>query len=151
MVPAVELGTTRKMVEEVPGAERRLTLAVVRTASPAMKPPGGRVGVREGVLVAVDPPGVRVEVGGAGVRVVVGCAGVRVGVAVGTGARYLPAIQPAPSGEVTGTQVNPPLATEGPVTVTVVPLAMTPRLGAPEPAFERRLTPAVARKTVPIG
>ena len=101
--------------------------------------------------MGVDPPGVRVVVGGAGVRVVVGGAAVRVGVAVGTGVRYLLAIQPAPSDEVTGTQFNPPLATERPVTVTVVPLAMTPLLGEPVVAAERRLTPAVARITVPVG
>jgi hypothetical protein len=133
---------TRRTVEEVFGAVRRLTLAVVRTESPAMNPPAGRVGVREGVLVGVEPPGVRVEVGGAGVRV---------GVAVGTGVRYLPAIHPTPNGEVTGTQVRPPLATEWPVTVTVVPLGMTPLLGALVLAAERRLTPVVARKTVPVG
>lgn len=72
-VPTVLLGTTRMTVDEVLGAERRLTLAVVRTASPAMKPPGGRVAVR----VGTDPPGVRVLVGGAGVRV-----GVAVGMVV---------------------------------------------------------------------
>jgi hypothetical protein len=130
------------MDDEVFGAERRLTLAVVRTESPAMKPPGGRVGVRDGVRVAVEPPGVRVEVGGAGVRV---------GVAVGTGMRYVPAIQPVPNDDVTGTQTRPPAVTEGPVTVTCAPLETTPRLNQLVPAPERRFTLVVVRRTVPLA
>ncbi len=63
--PSVLPGMTRMTVAEVLGADRRLTFAVVRTASPGMNPPGGRVAVRLGA----DPPGVWVLVGGAGVRV----------------------------------------------------------------------------------
>jgi hypothetical protein len=142
---------TRKTVEDVVGAERRLTPTVVRTESPGMNPPAGRVGVRDGVRVGVDPFGVRVEVEASGVRVAVGGAGVRVGVAVGTGVRYLPAIQPDPSDDETGTQIKPPPGMDRPVTVTVVPLRMTPRLGVPVLGPVRRLTPAVALMTVPTG
>ncbi len=98
--------------------------------------------MRDGVRVTVAPPGVPVAVGGAGVRV---------GVAVGTGVRYVPAIQPAPKEEVTGTQRRPPALTDGPVTVTVAPPETTPRLGELVLAAERRFTPVVARNSVPVG
>ena len=78
IMPRCRSARHAEFVADVVGAARRLTLAVARTASPAMKPPGGRVGVRDGVRVTVAPPGVPVAVGGAGVRV---------GVAVGTGVR----------------------------------------------------------------
>lgn len=67
-VPYVLAGNTVKMVDAVLGADRRLRRVVVRTVSPAMNPPGGRVAVR----VAVPEPGTPVAVGGAGVRVGVG-------------------------------------------------------------------------------
>jgi hypothetical protein len=107
-----------------------------------MNPPGGRVGVLVGVRDGVEPPGVRVTVGGAGVRD---------GVAVGTGTKYLLATQPAPNDVVTGTQVSPPAATDGPLTVTVAPLESTPRLGVLVLAPERRLTRVVVRRIVPVG
>lgn len=66
--PMAPFGKTSRTCVEVPGAVRRLTLAVVRTKSPAMNPPAGRVGVR----VEVAAPGVRVMVAGAAVRVGVG-------------------------------------------------------------------------------
>lgn len=134
----VLLGTTRRIADEVPGPERRLTLVVVRTASPLTKPPAGRVAVR----VGAEPPGVRVIVGGIGVRV---------GVAVGTAARYFPAIHPAPIELETGTQAYPPAFTEGPVTVTLDPLEMTDRLAALVDGAERRFTRVVARIMVPVG
>lgn len=132
-------GSTTNTCDEVPGAERRLSLVVVRTESPAMNPPAGRVAVR----VAAGLPGVRVAVGAAGVLV---------GVGLGVGFKYSPAIQPDPSaGTVTGTQVCPPAAVDGPVTCTITPLSTTPMLVDAVVGPVRRLTRVVARRVEPVG
>lgn len=72
--PVADLGRTARTRYEVPGPSLRLSEAVVRTLSPAMKPPAGRVGGWVGASIP-------------GVRVVVGEAGVLVGVEIGTGRR----------------------------------------------------------------
>ena len=107
-----------------------------------MNPPGGRVGVRDGVRVVVDPPGVDVVV--TGVACGLGWRSKRARGNCPRSSRRLVMTSRAPRG-------RPLPATDGPVTVTSVPLATAPSVGALVLAPERTLTRVVVRSTVPLG